>query len=499
MSKGVINILDSYKSNIDEWLTATESLNARLRRIREENKLLNLDLDLSPRDIYKTHNFFVSSVFIPHVAVAYDYYKRSKDGGSEVNLGEGDSYIRFDLQGNNGDWITDQVINIVFEAKGVENSSLTATRYRYCDYIGARLFKDVALVIDNQTVSSYTHLDTAMHEVNIPDEQLLSYGRGFGQQEIYTGSYYYIDQRVNQYFTFSDGAQTPRAYQAKISLWIPLIFWYNLDQSQGLNNIRINTKQKYISIKLAKVSEIIHSINPAGNIITNGVTSIKIEKADMYTCNIYVNQEIRDLYVKKSHFALMRTRKNHTEILSTPSGGVLLSQIKYPVEYLQFGFMPEANESSFTDWYKFSARNSVELPIPAIINHPTTSPVQQLVVRTATFDKYTNLVSAIGFMVSGNWIYGMLSPEFYNTHTIRQGVNLNTPRDIGKFLLPFNLLTGSKKLSGHFNNSVSREVYLQYDGGTTISPNSKVKLYVMAMCLNFIIYDGNSVILKYSS
>jgi hypothetical protein len=70
--------------------------------------------------------------------------------------------------------------------------------------------------------------------------------------------------------------------------------------------------------------------------------------------------------------------------------------------------------------------------------------------------------------------------------------------DPGKMMISFNLLAGNTNLSGHFNASRERELYLMYES-SVISDTDKVRLYVSAICLNFLIYDTKGISLKFTT
>jgi hypothetical protein len=507
MSKGAYTILDTHIGKQSALLAATKQLNKRLEDIERNNILAGIeDTKPQPADIYKTHNFLVGTTWRPHVAVGFEYIKKEKTGGERLRLSAGTkTKVRFTLQDNNGDFISDMVVRVVISAVGDPTVQygglLTApsnTRYRYCDVPGVRLFELVEFKVDEMVVADYTSDDVSFVGFHLDYTRRESYLRAVGQEETKVGQLYMKDYQVTQNLTFRDGPQTAKFYQPALEMWIPLQFWFNTDVKQSLNNIRIKTDQKNIDITLADLTKIIQAVDVNNNVIAGGINSVYIESMELYTKNIYVNEEIRDLYIDRWHMAMIRVQKRHTEIVSKSSGDILLNQLKHPMEYLMFGFRPIANETYFNRWHQFNKITLVELPYPAIINNQSVIPVQQLVVRTATYFNRDNVVSRVGLRAHGNTIYPLTSPSFFNLHTTYTNPDIFPVTDPGKMLISFNLLPGNTTISGHFNISRERELYLMYES-SNISDTNTARLYVSAVCINFLIYDTKGILLKYAT
>src|SRR3972149_4725907 len=501
MSKGIYIILDSYSGEQDSYLVLTKQLRQRLKQIEEENKKRNLE-DVRPtvKDISQTHNFAMVSTYRPHVAIAYEYFKTLKGDGGITQLVDGTNTtkIRFNLQGNEGHWLNDMVVRVLFQEIGIkENAPEGSLRYRYCDLPGMRLFERTTLNVDNLDIADYVTDDISFNDFHVQPSKKIGYYRSLGREDTLQGEFYMVDQQVKQKLEYKNGAQTPKFYQPKLELWIPLLFWFNRDVSSSLNNILIRTAQRNIDIYLAPLRRIIQAIDVNDNVVSSGITGFKIEGIELYTKNIYVNSEIHDLFMNRRLMSVIKINKRHIEILSGSEGEIHLSGLKYGIEYLKFGFKPLENEESFDNWHKYSKITVEELPHVTVINNPIVNPVQQVVIRTIKFLKCGNVVEKVGFKAFGVELYPMLSPAFYNQHIPLMNEHIVTPDDCGKMIAPFNLLPGGKMMTGYLQTSRAKEFYLKYDSENKINQNNKVKLFVSAEALAFLYYDGFSIYLKY--
>ena len=510
MSKGVYTILSSYTGDSDKYLSARLLLNKRLNSIRQINDFKKihdktLDTNYDPRptleDISLTHNFAAVSTFKPHVAIAYEYFKTSKDGLGVIKLSDKSTDIRFDLASNEGHWLNDMVLRIQFQDIGIQsNAPDDALRYRYCDLPGMRLLEKVAFNVDGVDVADYNTDDITFNDFHIQASKRLGYLRSMGREDVLPGEFYLVNQQVKQVLGFKNGAQTLKFYQPKLELWIPLLFWFNKDVHQSLQNIRIRTVQKYINIKLAPLNKIIQAVDKNNKIIDDAIISFKIEGIELYTKNIFVNHEVSELFNNRVALSLIRINKSHSQILDTEEGNVHLNQLKYAIEYLKFGFKPLENENgdlSFDNWHKFAKIKINEVPHITVINNPFIQPVQQVVVRTINFTDSTPVVDKVGFKAFGNIIYPQIATAFYNRHLPLINPDLVSPEDIGKMIATFNLLPGNTEITGHLGTSKAREFYLTYSAQGKIDSHNKVRLYVAAESIAFLYYDTNTIYLKY--
>lgn len=502
MSKGIYTILQRMNSREDALLTATQFLNDRLNTIYLAKKKQGVKNPLpSISDIVKTHMMYMVSAYHPHVAVAYEYFKVSKEGGgmSSLYYGSGGNKLRFCLKGNNGDFLHDQVLHLKFQDLGDVNAANTATHFQWCKYPGVRMCKRVVLKIDNVEIDDYVPNDILLQrKIDIDTDKVDSWDVNNGQEVLRTGEYYNTDLQTRQVMIFKDGAQTPRTFQPGLELWIPLRFWYNQDVGQSLQNSLIKTDDKYLEFELEDVTKLVTAydgdLNPLPDYFKNN--RVAINTVELYSRNIYINQELHDLMVHKKAVSIIRVNRRQTQQLNTATGSVLFSQMKYPIEHFSFGFKPLPNEADNQRWDRFGNITTKSFPIPAIINNAAIVPFQQLVVRTATYDVVTPVVDQLGLVVYGNVVYPNINQGFYNTYLGFVTPDSSMGTEPGIYMLNMSQYRSKFINTGYVNNSEAREVYLTYIG-QNITPSAPVSFHCLARCINFLIYEKGSIKLKY--
>ena len=180
------------------------------------------------------------------------------------------------------------------------------------------------------------------------------------------------------------GPQTPKPIQPPLEIWNKLRFWFNDDVRLSIASVSIPFGQRYISIDLANQSDLLYevpsvgySISPTGvtlpyvnldNLSTvstavavhiqptqitpylnqNGLGTQGISTMELYINNIFVNPEIHDIYIKRIGFSLIRVYRYQTQNVSAATDDVLLSNLKWPIEYMFVGLRPKYNVTAPT-------------------------------------------------------------------------------------------------------------------------------------------------------
>jgi len=228
---------------------------------------------------------------------------------------------------------------------------------------------------------------------------------------------------------------------------------------------------------------------------------VDITSITLYIKNIFVDPVIYDVLTLRKTLTLMRSRRLQVKQLTTPAGEVQLRQIKYPVESLVIGFRPNINAdptnvSSPTRWTQFSIKTRAELPFPTIINNPIVAPAQQLVVRTASYDQSTPVITALSLEAHGNILYPVLPEGFYDQYTAAYFPEYVATTEIGIYSIHFNQYYKHYNPSGHYDSSRARELVLKYSGGN-ISSSQPTTIYCEAMVINFVWASGDTMVLRY--
>lgn len=514
MSKGVFTILDSYIGKQEQLLCVSDLLNKRLAKIREEGKRPVL------ADVERTHNVFIRSIFKPQVIFAFEYFKVNSEGGNTIYLtnptssaeisSNSSGKVNFNFKSNSGNFLHDMVIRVVIEstAEATNTAPTSAVRFRYCDYPGIRLFKNVSLTIDRTPIDNYTSEDQLFYmRHRLMTHKRPGWNRLVGQEEPLIGSTY-VGGTAGEYAIqerFLTGAQTYRSFQPRLELWVPLIFWFNQDVTQAFRNTMITTEQKYITIELASLNDIIRTGNDSGVDTAQAIQRLKILSMELYTRNSYVAPEINDLFTLRQDFILLRLHRRHHQIITDKSGEILLNQLKHPIEYMHFGFRPLANAADFFAWNKFSIVTNEQFPRPVVV--PGAVPgTFVFVVRQANVPNIRPVLSNVGFKIAGNTLYPLSPVTLFKDHIpLAMPVTIaNLPSnydDAGTYFISFCHFPGAFDPSGHFNSSTGREFYILYDApeGNIGQGPAAVQLYISAKCLNFLFLDGFTTRIKFTT
>lgn len=365
------------------------------------------------------------------------------------------------------------------------------------------------------------------------------------------------------------GPQTPQPIQAPLEIWNPLRFWFNSDVRQSIPSVSIPFGQRFITIDLAAqslmatevpsifvetITEIPNTATPpaANTTVTRtstkaplfyqlGITDISVEAMEMYINNIFMNPEIHDIYIKRIGFSLIRVYRLQTQVCNQQGGDErLLSQLKWPIEYMWLGLRPKWNTTDITttggavtggnvnvwrDWHRLTFNVSGKYyrtclaSVPAFITD--TDPVANaappsLVARTPTSVALLNsaitdtmpteyylpvpTVDTMSLTSHGVTLYDNFQDLMYNAYipATYGGTNLQTPSDPGALMINFSLFPRTYQPSGHLNLSRARETYVAW---TTkyVSSSSPATLVVVALAINFLLVTDGSAVLRYST
>jgi hypothetical protein len=98
-------------------------------------------------------------------------------------------------------------------------------------------------------------------------------------------------------------------------------------------------------------------------------------------------------------------------------------------------------------------------------------------------------------------LYREIPTTFFNSYVpyTYGGTHINTPFDIGAYMLTFNLYPGVYQPSGHINISRAREFYMRYWSNTIGSTISNADLIIIGIAINFLLISDGSAVLRYST
>lgn len=502
-TKGGVLTIITRDERFDKVFTASDYLRKRLDAIRAQRKeQKQKNIQPTFHDIERSHVLYVRGVYQPFVAVASEYtqVKSSGDGTASLGISGGSIQFAFPIFGH---FTSDMALNIKISPIGSQNADpATAPRYRYCAYPGMRIQKKVEFMSDQTVIDDYNTDDiVAWSKFFIGSDQRSGFERCMGQQELKEAQYY-----NNNGFTgslpYRDGAQTWKYFHDTQEFWIPLLFDFCGDASRALLNDLIPNTQRVVAFDMAGLGDIIQAIDPAGAAIPLPFSKVTIQ-ASLYVNNLYVNPEIHQIFASRIGIHLMRVHRQQKVAIDAFKGQVLLSQIKYPVEYVMTGIRSKDNANNFDQWWLMGAPKTRtpanELAVPAVIWNAGLG-IHQMVVRVATETSTLEpLAESIGVTAQGVTIFPEMPLVFYNgylSNRYYEKTRVMAPVDSSALLIPFCLYPGNHNPSGYFNLSTAREMYITYSA-SQISSQRPAEMVISASVLNFIVRKGDKVALRY--
>jgi hypothetical protein len=347
-----------------------------------------------------------------------------------------------------------------------------------------------------------------------------------------------------------NGAQTPKPIQPPLEVWNKLRFWFNDDVRLSIASVSIPFGQRFISVDLATqdllafefpsiyLQTIVEAAGPANGPVTQrtitytpifqrwGTTDIAIEKMEMYVNNIFVNPEIHDIYIKRIGFSLIRVYRQHTQRCNQDSADEkLLSQLKWPVEYMFVGLRPTwnikatttgsaagasslvtgGNQNQWRDWHRMTRQVDSIWDDPDLSETTgggaiATSGSSIGSVMPPTYWLPVPTVDTLTLTSHGITIYDTFADKFFSQYMPFNygGPALVTPDDPGALFVNMALFPRSYQPSGHLNISRARETYLKWTT-SYISAKTPADLLAVAVAINFLLVTDGSAVLRYST
>jgi hypothetical protein len=445
------------------------------------------------------------------------------------------------------------------------SGSSTATNYALQNplYIPPVTGGDTSYFPDNVggSVTSFTNVSTttttkidldptAPTSTATPGLTQGQYGSGYGGNSaaggVSTGPWQY--DFVQEQVSVVNGPQTPKPAQPPLDIWNKLRFWFNDNVRLSVASVSIPFGQRFITIDLESPENLVYevpSLFATYGQLNSGVSNgrvlqtvpyysqagvegytgagFDVSNIEMYINNIFVNPEIHDIYIKRIGFSLIRVYRKQFQRQTVDNGDILLSQLKWPIEYLYVGFRPKFNTTNPTssggasvggnwetwhDWHRMTKQLPSYTPTRTGACWGATS-TDALVGLTTSWSaqnadiKYLTPVTTINNLSltsHGIVIFDAFRDKFYNAYTpFNYGeYALNTPDDLGAYMINMSLFPRAYQPSGHLNLSRARETYVAYTS-SYISSSTPVDFIAIAVAINFLLVSDGSAVLRYST
>jgi hypothetical protein len=351
----------------DRMLMATELLKRRLTSIKQARRAANL-ADTTPTllDIERTHVLFMNAHFKPFAAIGFEYHKVKPD--SAANLGD---QVRFSIP-QFGDFFNDMALYVKFK-QAVYTPVETAPNqdvFRYCDYPGERLLQEVAFEVNGNPLDKYDATVYNFHrQFVVQPNKRKGWDRLVGQEtpvEAYLQQESLVQPSSRVKLDVCCGYQTPQGAHPALEVMVPLLFWFNQDPRLAVPSVSIPYGQRFINITLAKSSDLIELVTPAGASggDTGDVPVLSIDECSLFINNIFVNPEVHDIFIKRIGFTLIRVHRQEKRRQNKDNDSILLNNLKWPIETMFVALKPVDNttpnlgpgnaDRSLQTWHKFS-------------------------------------------------------------------------------------------------------------------------------------------------
>lgn len=383
---------------------------------------------------------------------------------------------------------------------------------------------------------------------------------------------------------YNRGYQTPKPTQSPLEMWIKLNFWFNDNVNLSIPSVAIPFGQRFINLYLSdaqsnsngnliyetpgaylKVTTIYDSTHPDSwsgsqanptflpdtqeikfyewshassalneNPLETNVPLVPFPSsssnqlnirdtiaAELYINNIFVNPEIHDIYIKRIGFSLIRVyRQQFSNISGSSLSDILLSQLKWPIEYMFVSLQPTwntnttQNSNTWRDWHRMTKQVTASPGSTVLNNHFTegvpSSPFTHQVTdvskiqKSVTGEEYwlsVPTVDSLSLTSHGISIFDNFPSPFYNAYMpYHFGTNhMVTPEDLGTNFINFALIPGVYQPSGHINISRARETYVNPQSTYVTNTNGKVNFIAVARAINFLLISDGSAVLRYST
>lgn len=338
-----------------------------------------------------------------------------------------------------------------------------------------------------------------------------------------------------------NGPQTPKPIQAPLEIWNKLRFWFNDDVRLSVPSVSIPFGQRFISIELSSQNVLafeypsiflqtivddtavgvgVRAITYEPIFQAGTVGEITIERMELYINNIFVNPEVHDIYIKRIGFSLIRVYREQVQRSNASADEKLLSQLKWPIEYMMVGLRPvwnytmatassgfysspnaRGNQEMWHDWHRLTYfvkancddASSVQIQqVTGALSPSNVSSATQIIPQHYYLPVPT--IDQLSLTSHGIVIYDNFQDLFYNAYTPFNygGPSLVTPDDPGALMINMCLFPRAYNPSGHLNISRARETYINWTS-SYVTSTSPADLVVVGIAINFLLITDGSM------
>lgn len=330
-----------------------------------------------------------------------------------------------------------------------------------------------------------------------------------------------------------DGAQTPKLQQPQLEIWNKLRFWFNDDARLAIPSVSIPFGQRFITVDMARqdliafefpglyvrqatdvgvAPNVVRTVQHRPLVMPGSISEITLSRVELYVNNIFVNPEVHDIFIKRIGFSLIRVFRQHRVRSNSDSHDErLLSQLKWPIEYMYVGLRPTwnghaNNPQQWRDWHRMTKVNDIvcddfnlsEVGDGTGAFAAAGSRIGQVIPDT--WAKELKTVDSLTLTAHGINIHDNFPDTFFNAYNPFHygGPAIVTPTDEGALMINFALYPKSYQPSGHLNVSRAREFFLNWNT-RYVSATTPAELLAVAVAINFLLITDGSAVLRFST
>jgi hypothetical protein len=515
------------EGRLDQLILGNDVLKQRIAYVRSyraelirQGKLRPEEANPSLGDIEQTHIIFVHGNFKSYASTNFEYYRANPQGGSSSLKTNATTPVDFQIP-QYGDFIGDVVAHVVLNFPTyTETDAVTSGTpdwlIRACDYPGLRLLQNVSLSVNSNDLDTYdSEISVFTNQFMVPPHKRDAFDRCVGQEAkhlVPQTSWGMVSMNSitdttatvlpRMWGTFTNGAQTPRnalvAASSSIEMFIPLNLFHS-DIRLALPAVCLPSNQRYFRLVLASTQQMFGFAPSAATMATTNHPAANMQGAvistlELFINNIFVHDEVHEIFIDRVGFNLIRIHKAQDFNLSVASDQPQLSQFKFPTETIFIGVRPVTNTGSaaantedvfLTRWCKYSGQTD-----SAVVANASSA---SLIFRVPS---YTRTVDTIGLISQGVDLYKDFPTGLFDSYIPFNygGVNICAPKaGDGALMATFAFYPGTYQPSGYINISRSQQFYWKYTSTYISSGSASVR----SVALNFLVITNGNAYLRY--
>ncbi len=483
-----------YKTlDTNEYKNIKKILDSLNDSLKEKQTKYNDMIKPSFDDIEKSHFIFLNNHYKPFIETAFYYSKVSVN--AKPKFGDDVTFV----VPASGHFINDMAIHIRISKLEPSDSE---DKVRYVNLLGHRIIKKVQFFINNNLIDEYPgEFYNAYFHTCVPESKKKAWLNCMGHELPIEGIliqdpvYSNYKETRNMY----NGYQTIKSYHDPIDIFIPLLFWFNLDKKSALLN-NYSQGKVVIKIKLENENQLISCIDVKNDIYHERYISPSIEECELYTNHIFINEDIQDIFISKLGFTLIRTHIYMETILDKNKDMIpLSSKLKYPIEDIIFYARPSENMDgidSLNTWNRNCIMNMINVKTPVIYRREDTGNSDLGVNNIKFYEEYP-IFNSMDLTINELSTYGGDVSLFYQSYIPYVSGRKISSNDNNIYYIAYNLYPKKYQPSSYVNMTKSRNIQFVYNSDY-IESHKPVILYLHATAINFLMYNNKSAMLNFS-